>query len=150
MIRTVDRITICALTPEMHARTCSYWYTLLSRSTSETAFRTDAALHGWLALTGLDLGGVLPPKGKHAVFQPEGSYRTEMHGEYCGFFELDAVAEIRTLSNGEYTLGLVTRDYDGVRTIHTLNPNLRRRPSFPYAESNDRIDRGNYAADWRA
>ena len=48
---------------------------------------------------------------------------------------IDQGKHTRTLSIGEYTLGILSRDTDGVVTGHHLNPNCRHRPVFDYAES---------------
>lgn len=50
------------------------------------------------------------------------------------FSSIRAVFETRTLSNGDYVLAKVTTE-NGVRTIHTLNPNVHERYVFDYAES---------------
>jgi hypothetical protein len=129
-----DRIDVISLTPEMHARTCGYWYLVQSRCTPHTAFAEEAHLLAWLAARGLTLAQPLPAKGEYSCQRASGSYRTEMHGSYDAFFALDG-ERVRVLSNGQYTLGIITKDDDDVRTEHFLNVNCRDRPTFDYAES---------------
>lgn len=38
---------------------------------------------------------------------------------------------------GQYTLAIITIDPDGLRTVHTLNPNCRDRPVFDWAASRE-------------
>jgi hypothetical protein len=140
--RTIDNMWLFALTPEMNARTCNYWYTVTTYgSTPLTAFRTRTAALRWLALRGLAIEGELPQPGTHGVFRVTGSYRESMHWDYGAFFTLEGV-DIKLASNGEYTLGIVTTDPDGLRTVHTLNPNCRRRPVFPWREAQAEEDAG--------
>jgi hypothetical protein len=47
----------------------------------------------------------------------------------------NVIGEVRQLDNAEYTLGKVTQDADGVRTVHYLNCNVHDRVRFPYFES---------------
>jgi hypothetical protein len=101
-----------------------------------------------MAMLGLSIDGELPEKGVHAYLRINGAYRRQMHGDYATFFALEG-EDVRELSNGEYTLGIVTRDADGLRTMHTLNPNCRRRPVYHYRESSDLHDKGLFAANAR-
>lgn len=48
---------------------------------------------------------------------------------------------VRIASNAQYTLGLVTADPDGIRTIHVLGPNVPRQV-FDWKESVDLENRG--------
>lgn len=144
--QTHSAMWLCALDPQQHERTCGYWYTVTEGGgTPHTAFRTRAAALDWLALRGLSIDGDLPEIGKHGVFKVAGQYRTAMHLDYGPFFALEGV-EIMTLSNAEVTLGIITTDADGLHTVHTLNPNLRRRPQFPYLAARRAEDAGDCRA----
>lgn len=133
----------CSLTPEQRARTCSYWYTVTDNSTAHTAFRTRMAFARWLADRGLALAADLPPEGEHGVQRIVGSYRQAMHLDYAEFYANATKGKhIRVMSNGQYTLGIITTDDDGIRTVHTLNPNCHERPVFDYRESQAMEDRG--------
>ena len=57
-----------------------------------------------------------------------------MHMDYNEVLARDG-QEIREMSNGQYTLGIVDRDESGMVCVHTLNPNCKRRPVFDYFES---------------
>lgn len=130
--RTYSGLRVCSLTPEQHARTCDYWYTVTGyAATAHTAFTTAKGLFNWLEERGLSLDGELPARGEHKVLQVIGTYKTACHMDYSEFYNLPAIAETKTLSNGDYTLALITQE-EGIRTIHTLNPNCRRRQVFDY------------------
>jgi hypothetical protein len=140
-----------SLTPEQHERTCDYWFTVTSGATSLTAFSTRPGLDRWLSERGLSLEGELPEAGTSGFTRITGEYRSVSHGEHvsddpcAGMRESESWHALRpvmasaTLSNGRYTLALITED-DGVRTVHTLNPNVKTRVEF---------DRRNAAA-WLA
>lgn len=130
-----SNLWLCSLTAEQKARTCGYWYTVTTGATPHTAFRTRQALDKWLSDRGLRLSAELPPIGTHAVQRLEGEYFQIMHGSYDEFYSLPAIGEIRLLSNGQYTLGRITEQDDGIRAVHTLNPNCKHRPVFDYRTS---------------
>lgn len=135
--------TLClySLTAEQRARTCQYWFTVTDGSTAHTAFRTLPALLRWLDLRGLKLSGDVPVTGVFSVQNIIGSYRNEMHMSYDDFYALHG-ERIRVMSNGDYTLGIVTVDPDGLRTVHTLNPNCHDRVTYPHSESRAIEDAG--------
>jgi hypothetical protein len=140
-----------SLTPQQHAGTCGYWFTVTSGATAHTAFSTRAGLDRWMAERGLSLEGELPEAGTSGFTRITGEYRSASHGEFAsddpceGMRESESWRALRpmaasaTLSNGRYTLALITEE-DGVRTVHTLNPNVKTRVEF---------DRRNAAA-WLA
>jgi hypothetical protein len=64
----------------------------------------------------------------------EGTYHHVMHLSYDTFYALQG-ERTRSLSNGDYTLAIITTDEDGTRTVNDLNPNCRDRKVFDYAES---------------
>jgi hypothetical protein len=136
------RLQVTALTPEFHEKTCGYWYTVTRYGgTAHTAFATRHGLMRWLAERGLTLDGELPGTlGEYATMPVTGQYRSTSHGEFApdednphrmvAGEEWSAVKPVvitSALSNGRYTLALISEDYDGVRTVHTLNPNVRDR-----------------------
>jgi hypothetical protein len=144
-IRTYDTLYAQSLTPEFHERTCGYWFTVTSYgATAHTAFATRAGLDRWLNERGLALerdlpdysDGTVPGRDKwhEGMTRITGTYRTEYHGEHVsddpcdGMTEGDwppahPVAATAEMSNGRYTLA-------GIRTVHTLNPNVRTRIEF--------------------
>jgi hypothetical protein len=115
---------------------CGYFYTVTNGATSHTAFRSMKALIDWLHLLNLELATPLPAyRSENCSIEIKGEYFDVAHMGYDEFFGLPAIAETRTMSNGDYTLGRITADEDGIRTIHTLNPNCKHRPVYDYAES---------------
>lgn len=134
---------LCSLTAEQRSKTCGYWYTITTKHcTAHTAFRTRQALDKWLADRNLTLPRELPPIGQHDVQRIQGEYFTIMHGSYDEFYSVPSIAEIRLLSNGEYTLGRIASQDDGIRAVHTLNPNCKHRPTFDYRTSQELEDAG--------
>lgn len=123
--RTYEGLTICSLTQEQHERTCGYWYTVQSRATAHTAFRTKAQALRWLAQLGLTIANELPEAGTHS-FQPiAGSYRRSSHMDVAAFAELQGET-VPCLDNAQYTKGIITLDADDLRTLHHLNCNVER------------------------
>lgn len=134
MIRLYSHLTVCSLTPEEHAKTCNYWYTVMSGPYSHTAFTTEVGFRRWLSERGLSIAGELPKRGTHS-FQP-------IAGSYLENTMLDADAfealhgnETRVLSNGDYTLGKLTLGENGVVVVNSLNPNIHTRKVFDHRES---------------
>lgn len=128
-----------SLDQEQHERTCNYWYTVTEGSTAHTAYETRAGLDRWLSERGLVLETDLPERGQHGFTRIIGQYRTVSHGEFAAtddnpyrmvagdaWYAIKPIAHTATLSNGRYTLALIT-ETDGVRVIHTLNPNVKTR-----------------------
>jgi hypothetical protein len=147
-----DKLHATSLTSEQHERTCGYWFTVTSGATAHTAFATRAGLDRWLSERGLSLAGELPDAGTWGTTRVTGEYRTASHGAFSPAEDnpyrmvaddewgaLSPMAATADLSNGRYTLALIT-EQDGIRTVHTLNPNVKTRVEF---------DRRNTAA-WLA
>lgn len=130
-----DQLYLHALDERAHQQTCGYWFTVTSRAMAHTAFRDLDHCLEWMRSLGLTIdGGVLPQRGVRGTYRITGAYRDQMHLNYDDFYALDGVQR-RTLSNARYTLGIITQDADGLRTLHTLNPNCHDRPEYDYAES---------------
>lgn len=137
MTKTWDNLTAISLNPEGHAKTCNYWYLVQQSYGPHTAFTTRRGLDNWLAERGLSLESELPRHAEHGHARIVGAYKTQSHMSYDEFYGLPAIGEVRELSNGDYTLGLVTQDGDGILTVHYLNPNCHYRRVFPYQESRE-------------
>lgn len=130
-----DNLHLCTLNEDAHSRTCGYWYLIRKGGcTPHTAFANRTHLLRWLEERGLSLTEEMPAHGESSWQSIKGTYKSEMHGSYDKFFALRGY-RTRELSNGQYTLAIITTDEDGVRTVHTLNPNCRDRPVFDYFES---------------
>ncbi len=131
-----------ALDQEMHERTCGYWYTVTTwAATSHVAFRTRRGLDRWLEERGLKLRDELPETpGEYSTTPVIGEYYEASHGEHsptddephrmiepASFRNVQPVVITADMSNGRYTLALVSINFDGTRTVHTLNPNVKSR-----------------------
>jgi hypothetical protein len=136
-----DKLFAHSLTPEAHERTCGYWFTVTSGAMAHTAFATRAGLDRWLSERGLSLENELPAAGSPGTTRIIGEYRDETHGEFLSddfrdgmgegdFYSLRPILATATWSNGRITLALITEDADGIRTVHTLNPNVKTRVEF--------------------
>jgi hypothetical protein len=137
MINTNDRLVLTVLTAEQHEQTCNYWYTVTSRAMSLTAFNSLQGLQLWLTERGLKLTEPLTEPGTFSYQHIEGAYIEESHlsnKELADWDNLNPVLVSRTLSNGDYVVAKITDD-NGVRTVHTLNPNVKDRHTFDYRES---------------
>ncbi len=134
MIRTHKSLDVCHLDVDSHRRTCGYWFTVTSGCTAHTAFATRRGLNLWLAERGLTLASPIDMQPSHAFIIGEYRTRSYLH-DAADFYGLKGL-ETRTLSNGDYVRAIITTDDDGIRTVHTLNPNIRDRQVFDYRESN--------------
>ena len=138
-----ENLTVSALNTEQHLKTCGYWYVVMAGAMSHTAFATQKGFLRWLEERGLSVDYVptaVDPKdygkGKSNHCRIQGSYRTRMHMSMDEFYALpNIVVRSKTLSNGDYVEALITQDEDGIRTVHTLNPNVRDRETFDYHET---------------
>jgi hypothetical protein len=140
--QTYDKLFATSLTPEQHERTCNYWFTVTNGATAHTAFETRAGLDRWMSERGLTLENELPTAGTWGSSRVLYGYRTALHGVRIGddFAEgmdpgdewaaLTPVLASAAMSNGAYTLALITEETSGTRTVHTLNPNVRSRVIF--------------------
>lgn len=121
-----DHLRLCSLTPEQHARTCDYWWTITTFGcTPHTAFRTRPALFAWLRRRGIELTAELPETGAHSVQMLSGSYIDRMHGDPLAMPHNFIGLPFLKMSNGDYTEARITEE-NGVRVINYLNPNAQR------------------------
>ena len=136
-----SKLHLSSLTPEMHGRTCGYWYTVTSRgSTPHTAFRTREALFRWMERRGLTLTQELPAQGEYGAQWLAGEYAERMHGSADDIPGNWIVAPFLKLSNGQYTSAVVNLE-NGIRTVHFLGPNAAR-PIFDYTLARAHEDAG--------
>lgn len=134
MRENIEKLHLVTLNPEGHEKTCDYWYLVRTACFAHTAFNRRESLLQWLQERGLQLTQPLPEHGKFSTQDLAGTYRRETHMSYDEFYALKGY-RTRTLSNGDWVLAIVTDDPDGVKTVHTLNPNCRDRQVFDYRES---------------
>ena len=134
-MRTHTNLTLIQPTPEYARNTCGpYWYLIQKNGMAFTAFTRRESLILWLEERGLSLSHELAPAGTHDVQQINGEFLEVSHSSYDEFYSLaDGANESRILSNGDYTLSIITES-EGRRCVHYLNPNCRHRPKFNYAE----------------
>lgn len=132
----IENLRVYALSPEQAARTCGpYPFVCQHQGMAFTAFLSVADRDEWLRMRGLTLDGTTVA----------GAYAERMHWSYDEFYALTG-DRIRVMSNGDFTLGIVTTDAEGMRTVHTLNPNCRERPVFPHSESRAMQKLGDHSA----
>ncbi len=130
-VETYSNFWLTCLDPEWHERTCNYWYTVTSGALAHTAFRTAEELTTWLDERGLRLTDTLPKeRGTYKAIRVEGSYRKASYLDVDSFNAIHPIREIAVLDNAQYTLGKVTEDEDGIRTVHYLNCNIKERVIF--------------------
>ncbi len=144
MNRTYENLTLAALTPEQHANTCGYWYTVTDGATPHTAFRTKEAAISWLRALGLSIDDELPKtRGEHAVRRIRGRYRREM--VICSaetFAELPGMP-VALLSNGSYTTGKLHTDIKkAMRVLYEPSPNCAWRDKHDHRECGAMKDEG--------
>ena len=140
MKQRYDNLAVISLTPEQHENTCNYWYLVQDNWAAHTAFTEKEHLLNWLTERGLTLTENLPEKGIHSVQKINGAYISESHygnSSTIKFNLINPLLETRTLSNGSYTLAKITES-DGIRTVHTLNPNMDR-VEYDYFESRSMV-----------
>jgi len=154
--QTYSNLYVTSLDQHFHEQTSGYWFTVTNAATAHTAFRTRAGLDRWLNERGLSLESELPEAGSIGTSKVIGEYRTKSHGVFSDepyspdypdgprkmieddFYDLTPVAVTAEMSNGRYTLALITEE-DGVRTIHTLNPNVKTRIEFSYEKMREAL-----------
>jgi len=142
MRRINKSLHLCVLDQKQHEQTCNYWYTITERGMSHTAFRTEQGLMRYLDERGLKLTEPLTSPGVFSWQRIEGQYAEEAHlypDEVDEFYTLKTIVTTKDLSNGDYTLALITED-NGLRTVHTLNPNVKDRPIFDYFDSHKEMN----------
>jgi len=133
-METHDSMHVVSLDLEWNKRTCDYWYLVQNHCSAHTAFNRRESLIQWAMERGLKLPE-LPEHGKSSDYmRVEGSYRTNAHMSYDSFYALKGM-RTRTLSNGDWVVAIITDDADGIKTVHTLNPNCRDRQVFDHRES---------------
>jgi|GEM_PF-3829338 len=141
------RLSLTCLSPREHQRTSGgEWFTVRHSVWPHTAFRTAEQVHEWLSERGLSLAGSIPgERGTFRTIGIVGEYFTAIHRDVDAFQALETMHMIAVKSNGEYTLGMVTEDETGVRTVHYMNPD-DRAGLFPWPSSNDRSFRQEVAS----
>jgi hypothetical protein len=130
MKTTYSNLSLATLDKKGHDKTCGYWYLVTEGARSYTAFPTRTGLMNWLQERGLLLTEELPEHGEASYQRIAGSHTTMMHGDIQEFYDLDG-EPTRIVSNGDYTLAIITDD-SGHKTVHYLNPNCER-PKYDYA-----------------
>lgn len=121
---------------------CGYSYVVQSRSMALTAFRTNSAFMAWVTAFGLGLESVAEPSDTVQTRFIPGQYRERAWFDAEKFAAINGrrgakrhhLQRVRWLSNGQYTLGKITTDPDGVRVVNYMNPNYDR-VHYAYAES---------------
>lgn len=133
--RTYDRLWLSSLVPEQYARTCGYWYTLESRCSPFTAFRTYAALARFFESRKLPLPE-LPAQGEYATFKIDGVVIEIMHRDRATF---DAAPGKPTwkMNNGGYRPAKIEPN----GRLHFMNVNVDQ-PELHYGAGRQMEDQG--------
>lgn len=138
MIRTHSGLHVTSLNEEQHERTCGYWYTVTVGAMAHTAFATRDGLMRWLTERGLTLKFGLPATKTFGSSPVVGTYHERSYLDDADEFGLlRPVLATAVMSNGDYTLGLITEDAEGVRTVHSLNPNVKSRYVFEHRRTRE-------------
>lgn len=131
---THTRLYVCHLDEQRHRQTCGYWFTVSGDGgQAHIAFATRAGLDRWMLERGLALDGDLTAQPSHCAIV--GSYRTNSHMLDSANFPQIVGERTRAMSNGQWVEAIISTDADGIKTVHTLNPNVRDRKTFDYRES---------------
>ena len=127
---------LSVINEEFHRQTCNYWYLITTGAQSHTAFETEAGLMRYLNERNLKLTQPLTPRGVPSHQKLEGGYFR------CTCLDVEFFAELskrvpperhtKIMDNGDYTLGLLVPDENGVVTVYLLNPNCER-VKYPHA-----------------
>lgn len=138
-----SKLLVTQLPPQDRGRYGDYTYIVTNGAMSHTAFNTRKGLLRWMTERGLTFGGRELPESENmfALLPIPETYYAVSHGDRnpdetaCTILpmvedeawgKLEPVVITAAMSNGRYTLALITED-DGVRTVHTLNPNVKTR-----------------------
>lgn len=132
---TYSRLYVASLDREAHERTCGYWYTVTCGAMAHTAFSTRAGLDRWLSERGLKLENDLLDRHTRII----GSYRERPSADVDAFYAITALIETAVLSNAQYTLGKITEDESGVRTVHYLTAYVKARQVFDYQRTREQM-----------
>jgi hypothetical protein len=138
-VQTHSCLSFVKFDPDMRERGGNYWCGVQSDHRAFRAFRTPGSSMRWLQERGLTLSEPVTEESPYSYQRLIGSYREALHCSYDVFYSLVGT-RTREMSNGSYTMAIITNDEDGLRTVHTLNCNCADRPVYDYAES-DKIYR---------
>jgi hypothetical protein len=135
MSQTYDNLRVTSLTQDQHERTCNYWFTVTNGAMAHTAFESRMGLNRWLRERGLSLIGDLAEAGEWSTASIVGKFRTMSHMteeefERIGSTRDRLVGATAVMDNADYTLGKITEDEYGIRTVHYLNCNVKDRLVF--------------------
>lgn len=124
----VRRFDQLVLTRHADDEAVTYQYVVTSGAHAHIGFHSKTSLQRWADERGLTLPD-FPADGDWHCRPIIGSYNVAMHTDESDFYALVGPL-IRSASNGEVTLGIITVDVHGRRTEHYLNPNVRTRVVF--------------------
>lgn len=128
---TVDKLYVQHVTAEWRDRNNSpYWYLVTANFGSHNAFVTRAGLDRFLSERNLILRNAIDDPGEGSFII--GSFREALHITTPAEFEKITGLHTYAMSNADWTLGIISDDPDGIRTVHVLNPNIYARPVYDY------------------
>ncbi len=124
---------------EQLKRRRGHWYAIQSQTHSHVAFTTCDELTLWLEERAITLTQGIPERGTFSYQMLIGAYKTCHWRCLDGFDSLKSHAqETRVLTNGTYTLGLITKDDAGITVVNSLDPTVPGRKIFDIQESASR------------
>lgn len=116
-----------------------YWYLIHHQGMSYKAFATFEGLSRWMAERGLNFSQELPERGVYSIQKLVGEFSECAHMSYDAFYSLEG-HRTKQLSNGSYTLAIITADDTGHRTVNYMNPNCKDRHIFDYHLANKEMN----------
>lgn len=132
-LKEVRHLQVYHLNKEAQANTCGpYQFTVTQRASSFTAFRTRDEFERWLEERALALADPSVLDKPSTGCEILGYYREASH--MCSRDEFEQIASPqrgRAMSNARLTETIITTE-NGIRTIHTQNPNCKDRLEFDY------------------
>lgn len=100
------------------------------------SFVKEASLRTWLRDLNLELDGRLIPGERVPI---KGQYRTVLHTDVEVFNQTPTVCLNRSLSYGDFTLGLISEDESSLRTLHMMAPTAFGRVVFDLKQSRELV-----------
>lgn len=143
-VETYDRLTVTQVDePNRERFGGGYTYIVQTRNMAHVAFHKRTSLNLWLKERGLRLAEELVDADGWdsttlEMADPDGhftgSYRIAHYvAPVDEFLKLEGEL-VWQMDNSDYTRAVITRDLDGIRTVHVLNCNVKDRPVLDWQE----------------
>jgi len=129
-LQKFENLTLLQCTPAQRALKCEYWFVVEAGNSPHTGFHTKEELLEWLEVCGLQLTLPLVAEGEGSFQSLLGTYSRAIFTSYDEFYALPAIRKLKVFDNSYKTLGLLTEDSSGIRTINCLNCNCKFRIEY--------------------